>query len=103
MNCEVLTEPFLFFLPFVLRRRPDAQTGARRQPYNHPCGFREISRVELVIPHSNSRSPELQSLVYGGLIRVSEGAEPLMTLGFDAEAQGKHADFRPTFPLMFNW
>lgn len=50
MNCEVLTEPWLFFLPFALQRRPDAQTGSRRQHLEHSCDFREISRVELVIP-----------------------------------------------------
>jgi hypothetical protein len=102
-NCDVLTEPFLFFLPFALRRRPDTQTGSKRQPLEHGVGFREISRVELVIPHGATRSPELQSLVAGGLVRVSDGAQPLMTLGFEGEAQGKRADFRPALPLMFNW
>src|SRR6266849_4956566 len=58
MNCEALTEPFLFFLPFALGRRPNAQTGAKRQPLQHAAGFQEISRVELVIPHAHSQSPE---------------------------------------------
>jgi hypothetical protein len=103
MNCELLTEPFLFFLPFALRRRPDTQTGSKRQPLERPSGFREISRVELVIPHAEARSPELQSLMDSGLIGVSRGAKPLMTLGFNGEALGKCADFRPALPLMFNW
>ena len=103
INCEVLTEPFLFFLPFALRRRPDAQPGARRQPLEHLAGFWELSRVELVLPHDHSPSPELQSLVDANLVRVSEGAKPLLTLGFDGEAEGKCADFRPTLPLTFNW
>lgn len=39
----------------------------------------------------------------GGLVRVNKGEKPLMRLGFDGEAQGKHADFRPALPLIFNW
>ena len=103
VNSEVLTEPLLFFLPFALRRRPDTQAGARLQPLEHACGFREISRVELVILDTESQSPELRSLVEGGLVRVSKGVKPLMTLGLDGEAQGKSADFRPALPLMFHW
>jgi hypothetical protein len=102
MNCERPTEPFMFFLPFALRR-PDNQTGSKRQPLQHAAGFREISRVELVVSHGESRSPELQSLVDHRLARVSEGAKPLMTLGFDGEAQGKCADFRSALPLRFKW
>ena len=102
MNCEVLTEPFLLFTPFALRR-PDAQTGARRQPLQHAAGFREITHVELVIPQVHSPSQELRAIMDNRLVRVSEGAKPLMTLGFDGEPRGKHADFRPTLPLMFKW
>ena len=102
INCELPTEPFLFFLPFALRR-PDAQTGARRQPLQHAAGLREITHVELVIPQAHSPSPELRSLVDNRLVRISEGAKPLMTLGFDGEAQGKHADFRPALPLISKW
>jgi hypothetical protein len=102
MNSEVVTEPFLFFMPFALRR-PDTQTGAKRQPLQHAARFREISHVELVIPNAQNRSPELQSLVDGRLVRVSDGAKPLMTLGFDGEAQRKSNDFRPALPLRFKW
>jgi hypothetical protein len=102
MNCELLTEPWLFFLPFA-RRRPDDPTSGRRQPLQHAAGFREISHVELVIPRAHSGSPELRSLVDHHLVSVSEGAKPLMTLGFDGKAQGKYADFRPALPLRFNW
>ena len=102
VNCKLLSEPWLFCLPFALRR-PDTQIGAKRQPLQHAAGFREISHVDLVIPQAQNRSPELQSLVDHRLVRVSEGAKPLVTLGFDGKAQGKHADFRPALPLMFHW
>ena len=102
-NCEVMTEPWLFFLPFALRRRPDSTTGSRRQPLDHPVGFQEISSMELAIPKSYGWSPELQSIADTEIVRFIGGAEPLMTLGFDGEAQGKQADFRPALPLRFKW
>jgi hypothetical protein len=103
MNSELSTEPFMFFLPFAQLRRPDNQTGSRRQPLLHAAGFREISYVELNVPHTGGRSAELQSVVDDRLVGVCEGPKPLLTLGFDGMAQGKYADFRPALPLRFGW
>jgi hypothetical protein len=102
MNSEVLTEPMLFHLPFALRR-PDDASNRKRQPLEHAAGLGEICSVELVTPNAHSLSPELQALRDSGLLRVSEGAEYVLELGFDGQAKGQRADFRPTLPLVFKW
>ena len=99
-NSELLTEPMLFHLPFG--QRPDSQPRENRQPLEHPAGVREISRFELVTPHARSLSPELETLKTTGLVQMQGGAEYCLVLGFDREAQGKTADFRPVLPLVLH-
>jgi hypothetical protein len=102
-NCEVLTEPMMFYFPFALGRRPDNQSEPKRQPLEHAAGFHEITHVELVTPSTNSLSPEFHSLIDSKLLCIREGAGPLLMLGFDGQARDKHADFRPVLPLIFKW
>ena len=100
-NSEVATEPFLFYMPFSLR--PDLQPAPKRQPLEHAARLHEISRIELVLPANRTASSELQSLQKARLLRVTEGDEPLLLIGFDGESQGKQKDFRPVLPLVFRW
>ena len=101
-NSEVVSEPFLFYMPFV--QRPDRRSYLnRRQPVEHPAGFREVSRVEVILPNVLRISPELQSVREPRLVEISEGAKHLLILCFDGESQRKEADFRPVLPLVFRW
>ncbi|MEO1133519.1 MAG: hypothetical protein AAFX40_12535, partial [Cyanobacteria bacterium J06639_1] len=48
------SEPMIFMTPFS--KRPDALTGDRAQPLNHPNGCRTLTRVALAIPGSEPLS-----------------------------------------------
>ena len=100
-NIDVLTEPMLFYLSFA--RQPDSYSNAKRPPLEHKAGLREITRVEFVTPHLDNASPELQAVRRAGLVRLREGAEYLLELGFDRELKRQMADFRPALPLVFHW
>jgi Glyoxalase-like domain len=100
-NAGVLTEPMLFYLAFA--QRTDNSSNTNRQPVEHAAGLGEISRTELVTPHADSLSPELQAATNARLVQLSAGAEYLLELGFDGELQERTADFRPGLPLVFRW
>jgi hypothetical protein len=69
----------------------------------HPAGLREVTRVELKIPHADSPSPELAAVTVPGLAQLRGGSQYLVELGFDEELRGQHVDFRPLLPLRFRW
>jgi hypothetical protein len=100
-NSQIVTEPLLFQIPFG--QRPDRYTGDKIQPLAHPIGTREITRVELVTPHADDRSPALQALLATDLIRLRWGKEYCLELGFDGELRGQSIDFRSDLPLIINW
>jgi hypothetical protein len=100
-NSDVLTEPWLFQTPFG--QRPDRYPVEKSQPLVHGIDLREITRVELVSPTANHLSPELQAVVNTEQIALRVGADYCMELGFDGEAQGQQADFRPGLPLVMKW
>jgi hypothetical protein len=60
-NSDVLTEPMLFQTPFG--QRPERLSSERAQPLEHPIGWQEITRVDLVSPATNPPSPALQSAI----------------------------------------
>jgi hypothetical protein len=100
-NSEILTEPMLFQTPFG--QRPDRYPAQKAQPLDHPVGFREITRVELVSPAANRPSQELQALVDTDRVELRLGEEYCVDLGFDGEVQRQHVDFRPELPLVLSW
>ncbi|MBE9013405.1 hypothetical protein IQ250_24740 [Pseudanabaenaceae cyanobacterium LEGE 13415] len=100
-NSDVLTEPWLFQTPFG--QRLDQFPVEKSQPLDHGIGLREITRLELVSPTANKLSPELQAVVNTKQIKVREGAEYCIELGFDGEVQGQQVDFRPGLPLIVTW
>jgi hypothetical protein len=100
-NSDVLTEPWLFQTPFG--QRPDRYPVERSQPLDHSTGLCEITRVELVSPAANHLSPELQAVVNTKQIKLREGAEYCIELGFDGEVQGKRVNFRSGLPLVMSW
>jgi hypothetical protein len=100
-NSEVLTEPMLFQIPFG--KRPDQLPPAKAQPLDHPIGFREITRVEIIIPVAMLPSPELQTFLDNNLIKIRSGSNYCIELGFDGERQGQQIDLRSDLPLVICW
>jgi hypothetical protein len=91
-NSEVLTEPMLFQIPFG--KRPDQLPSAKAQPLDHPIGFREITRVEIITPVATAPSPELQTFLDNNHIKIRNGSKYCIELGFDGERQGQQVDLR---------
>jgi hypothetical protein len=79
MNIDVLTEPMLFYISFG--QRQDTYPADKSQPLKHAAGLYEVTRVELVSPHANIPSPELQAMVNANLIELRLGSEYLVLLG----------------------
>jgi hypothetical protein len=99
-NSGVLTEPMLFQTPFG--KRPD-RFSKKVQPLEHPIGWQEITRVELVSPAADRPSPALQSVLNTDRVKLRAGGGYCVELGFDGEAQGHQVDFRPGLPLVVSW
>ncbi len=91
-NSEVLTEPMLFQIPFG--KRPDQLSPEKAQPLDHPIGFREITRVEIITPVATPPSPELQIFLDNNHIKIRNGLNYCIELGFDGERQGQQMDLR---------
>lgn len=100
-NADVLSEPMLFLLP--LAGRPDSYAADKRQPLDHAASLSQISRIELTDPRTAESSPELEAVSGAGLVRLRNGSEHLVELGFDGERQAHHADLRPALPLILRW
>lgn len=100
-NSEILTEPMFFQTPFG--KRPDQQPIEKRQPFVHPIGLREITRVELVSPIADHPSVEMRSVLETGQLKLRLGEEYWIELGFDGESQGKQIDIRPELPIIIHW
>jgi hypothetical protein len=98
-NADIATEPMLFYLPFG--QRPDR--NPQRQPLNHSTKFKEISRVTLITPHTETLSAELQGVIQTNLIQIRGGDRYGLEIGFDGEKQGEKHDFHPKLPLRFCW
>lgn len=99
-NSGILTEPMFFQTPFG--KRPDQQPIEKKQPFKHPIGFGEMTRIELVSPMANDLSPEMRSVLETSQLKSRIGEEYWIELGFDGESQGKQIDLRPELPLVLN-
>jgi hypothetical protein len=100
-NADVLTEPFLFYIPFG--KRPDRYLFDKQQPLKHAAGLREVTRVKFVSPHAESASEELFAMVNASAIELSLGEKYFLELGFDRELKGQQIDFQTELPLRFCW
>lgn len=83
-------------------RAPADAPPERRQPLEHPSGFREITGVRIVSP-SLQQTSITHAMTRAGVISSNTGPEHLLELQFDAGRQAKSMDFRPDLPLIFNW
>lgn len=100
-NSEILTEPMFFQTPFG--KRPDEQPSEKRQPFVHPIGLREMTRIELVSPMADYPSLEMRSVLETPQLKLRFGEDYWVELGFDGESQGELIDLRPELPLMIHW
>jgi hypothetical protein len=96
-----LSEPMLFYLAFARRQREDS--AVESEPLEHAAGMREVTRVEMTLPHAGEVSSEFKVITDAGLVRSRAGNEYLMEIGFDGELQKRKHDFRPDLPLVFSW
>lgn len=95
------SEPMWFYLPFG--SRPDSASDDKREPLIHPCGFENITSVEVCAPDIDSFSEP--AMVVNGVpgVEFVEGDEHLLSIGFDGETGSNKNDFRPSLPLIFRW
>ena len=82
-------------------RTPKDAPPDRRQPMEHPSGFREITDVRIVSP-SLQKTSITHAMTRAGVISSKLGPEHLLELEFDGASE-KRRDFRPDLPLAFNW
>jgi hypothetical protein len=83
--------------------RPPAEAPPeRRQPLEHPSGFREITGVRIVGPALKESSLTV-AMARTGVISSETGPEHRIELLFDGSRQANRMDFRPDLPLVFRW
>ncbi|MSV27903.1 MAG: hypothetical protein EXQ52_04045 [Bryobacterales bacterium] len=83
--------------------RPYAEAPPeRRQPMDHPGGFREITGVRIVGP-SLPETSVTQAMARENVIALGIGAEHLLQLQFDDGKRGGRTDLRPDLPLICIW
>ncbi len=99
-NPDHPAEPLLFHTSFGVR--PDKYPSGRKQPLEHPAGFREITQVKISLPEQTV-SKAMRVIEEAGLVKLSAGRANLLEVVFDGGAQGKATDFRPDLPLAFQW
>jgi Glyoxalase-like domain len=100
-NAADTAEPLLFYMSFG--SRSDRYPPQRRQPLDHPAGFKEITGIRLTLPGALSLSTALQATAHAGLARFIAGPSHLAEVIFDHEEHGKFEDFRPALPLLLRW
>ncbi|MDH3602445.1 MAG: hypothetical protein OEU26_22755, partial [Candidatus Tectomicrobia bacterium] len=97
-NASVIEEPLCFYLPFG--RRPDALAAERRPPLEHALGCRELTALQLMLPHTLPVSPVLHTLEQIGIASFIRGPGHLAEIVLDNGAQGQRVDFQPALPLI---
>ena len=95
-----LEEPMWCYLE--AGRSPANAPADRRQPLDHPCGFREVTGVRVVSPRLEETSLTV-AMARIGVIGWNAGRQHLLELSFDDALQAKRMDFRPDLPLVFHW
>jgi hypothetical protein len=91
-----LREPLLFLLPYLLDGRPAARPG----PLQHGVQIDELAALHVFLPGVVTPSPALARLVAAGLLRVSQGPEYLLEIGFNGDRAAR-LDLRPDLPIVF--
>jgi hypothetical protein len=97
-NSDRLDEPMLFQTPFS--RRPDQQPIEKRQPFDHPIGWGELTQLTLVSPSAQPLSKELRSVLDNSSIQIEAGDNYYLKLQFDGEQKEHRIDLRPDLPIV---
>jgi hypothetical protein len=97
-NSDRLDEPMLFQTPFS--RRPDQQPIEKRQPFDHPIGWGELTQLTLVSPSDQPLSKELRSVLDNSSIQIEAGDSYYLKLQFDGEQKEHRIDLRPDLPIV---
>ena len=71
----------------------------RRQPLEHPAGFREVTGVRIACPELTPDSVT-GTMARTGLIGLETAVEHRLELQFDRGSRGTTIDFRPALPLI---
>jgi len=96
-----IMEPMWLFLAFATR--PDGAPAKKREAWNQPNGFREITSLRLAMPNMTDISEAANIVEKVGEIEFFEGDTPLLEVEFDTGSNARSQDFRPVLPLVFRW
>jgi hypothetical protein len=96
-----VSEPWWFYMSFG--RPPDDPGWPRRQPLEHPTGFREVTALRLAGPGLAIPSAVARAVTGAWAVTLAESPEHLAEVTFDCGGRGRAADFRPLLPLVFRW
>ncbi len=69
----------------------------------HPLGVQRVTGVRVVVTHADGLTPTVRLLHEAGVVRVEQGADPLVELTFDGGGRGATRDFRPELPLVIRY
>ncbi len=97
-RCKRVEEPFLFYMP--MHSRPDRYPGPRRQPLDHPCGARAVTRIRLESPLAEL--PDLRYPLMASAIEAGKGPLHHMHVELDHGRQFGSLVLR-TLPLSLSW
>jgi hypothetical protein len=97
-NSDEARLPLVFFIAFG--RRADQAEPSCRQPFEHPCGLRVVTRLVVAGPHLDEVPAAQQS---SSPVHFRPASEHLLEVGFDGETRGQSHDFRSVLPLVFYW
>jgi hypothetical protein len=89
-----LTEPELFYLPFL--RRP----SSRSEPVAHSLPIRRIHALSVGVRDRNALSAAARCAEENGLLSYFEAPRPLLEILFEGPP-GLRIDLRPELPLVF--
>lgn len=92
------SEPMYFFLDFI-----SSSTHEKHKKFRHKIGFKNITNIKYLTPNHRLDSTIKSYISEQNLLEYVANDAFAFQLEFDGGTQGKTHDFRPDFPLIFNW
>jgi len=90
-------------MPFF-GKAPEDYLLEKQQPLTHAKGFREITKLTLILPiATNNLSQSMKKVVHNSIVNVSTGENYTVIIEFDNGIKGETQSFYPLIPLIFNW
>lgn len=97
-NGEAAAEPYYGLVPETLSYRG---FRANIEDRVHPLGVKSLTGVVVTVT-TPERSSAARLVEAGGFVRFETGPEPLLRLVFDAGAQSRSVDLRPSLPIVLD-